>query len=209
MISVAIIEDIKEIREALSECISSHPDFLSILSAESVEQFLDTLDPTMLPDILLLDIGLPGVSGITGMKMIKEKCPKTDIIMLTVYDDPNRIFQALCAGACGYLLKNTPFPKIMDAIREVYNGGSSMSPQIARKVIEHFSPVPQKVPDNDLTQKEKEIINCLVDGMSYKMIAANYQNSIDTVRYHIKNIYRKLHVNTKAEVITKSLRGEI
>jgi DNA-binding NarL/FixJ family response regulator len=209
VISIAIIEDITDIRETLKEFLKNQDEFLCELATESVEDFLKQVDSCIAPDIVLLDIGLPGISGINGMKFIKQKFPDVDIIMLTVYDDANKIFQSLCAGATGYLLKNTPLNKIKDAIIELKNGGAPMSPQIARKILEHFNPNKQEKNKSPLTDKEQLIVAGLVDGLSYKAIANNLGNSIETVRHHIKNIYRKLHVNSKAEVISKSMRGEI
>ena len=173
------------------------------------------------PDVILSDIGLPGMSGIDGMRLIKEEHPETDIIMLTVYNDWQKIFNSLRAGASGYLLKNTPLTEIKKAIETVRNGGSVMSPEIARKVMEHFSvgvhtdssplgvQAEREKPESVLTPKEKEIVIGLTDGLSYKLLADRMNISIDTIRFHIKNIYKKLHVNSKAEVISKSLRGEI
>ena len=161
------------------------------------------------PDIILMDIGLPGISGISGIKLIKEKHMQINIIMLTVYSDSHRIFQSLCAGASGYLLKNAPFSEICKAIEIVHNGGSSMSPQIARKVIEHFQSSKSNDEHSALTEKEKEIVAGLVDGLSYRRIAEQNFISVETVRTHIKNIYKKLHVHCKADVIKKSLTGEI
>jgi DNA-binding NarL/FixJ family response regulator len=132
-----------------------------------------------------------------------------DIIMLTVYMDPHKIFQSLYAGACGYLLKSTPFPQILESIRDVRAGGSPMSPQIARKVIEHFQPEKPQARNTPFTPKELEVIVGLVEGLSYKMIGDRMGVSLETVRSHIKSIYRKMHVHGKAEVISKSLKGEI
>jgi DNA-binding NarL/FixJ family response regulator len=148
------------------------------------------------------------------MRLIKDDHPETDIIMLTVYNDWQKIFDSLRAGASGYLVKNTPLVEIKKAIETVRNGGSVMSPEIARKVMEHFSsPIgaqaEKEKPESVLTPKEKEIVIGLVDGLSYKLLADRMNISIDTIRFHIKNIYKKLHVNSKAEVISKSLRGEI
>lgn len=207
MISIAIIEDINEIREGLCEFLKNQPEFLCDTVADSVEGFFRICDLNSPPDILLLDIGLPGISGINGIKLIKEKYPEVNIIILTVYDNEEKIFSALCEGASGYLIKTTPLEKVKDAVFEVYAGGAPMSPQIARKVISHFNI--NKKHQSILTSKEKEIVAGLVDGSSYKMIAQSNNISIETVRFHIKNIYKKLHVNCKAEVISKSLRGEI
>lgn len=158
-----------------------------------------------------MDIQLPGMSGIEGIGIIKDKYPEIDIIMLTVYHDSHKIFDSLCAGASGYLLKHTSLPEIKESILNLLNGGAPMSPQIARKVINHFQeqePRKSNV-ESSLTPREHDIVNGLVDGLSYKMIADRYDISIDTVRAHIRNIYKKLHVNSKAEVIAKSLKGEI
>jgi DNA-binding NarL/FixJ family response regulator len=149
------------------------------------------------------------MSGISGIKIIKEKFPDINIIMFTIYHDSNKIFQSLRAGASGYLLKTTPFADIKNAIEVVHKGGSFMSPQIARKVIAFFHDKKSKAAPSSLTDKEKEIVLALADGLSYKMIADKQNISIETVRSHIKNIYKKLHVHCKAEVIKKSLSGEI
>ena len=209
MISVAIIEDDQEVRQAFCEYIASQDNFICKFADESVESFLNKLDPGNLPDIILMDISLPGMSGISGIKIIKERYPDIDIVMLTVHNDPHKIFQSLCAGASGYLLKTTPFKEITKSLTELYAGGSPMSPQIARKVIEHFHPDKKQQPKSPLTDKENEIVMDLVDGLSYKMIADNQNISIETVRSHIKHIYTKLHVHCKADVIRKSLQGEI
>jgi len=209
MISVAIVEDDTFIRDSLREFIDSEPEMICISAKESVESFMGFLTNKNLPDVILMDIGLPGMSGISGIKLIKEKFPEINILMLTVYHDSNRIFQSLCAGASGYLLKNTPFSEIKTAINIVHEGGSFMSPQIARKVVDFFQEDRKKKKSSCLTQKEKEIVLGLVDGLSYKMIATQSYITIETVRTHIKNIYKKLQVHSKAEVIKKSFNGEI
>lgn len=209
MINVAIIEDDSEVRNAFCDYISGQQNFVCKLANDSVESFLYNLDEDDLPDIILMDIGLPGMSGISGIKLIKERYPEISIVMLTVHNDPQRIFQSLCAGASGYLLKTTPFKDIMNSLRELYSGGAPMSPQIARKVIDYFRPAQKLKSESALTKKEQEIVLNLVDGLSYKMIADQQNISLETVRSHIKNIYSKLHVHCKADVIRKSLQGEI
>jgi DNA-binding NarL/FixJ family response regulator len=214
MITVGIIEDDRDIRTGIQKYLSHQKEFLCEVAGESVEDFLAKSKQAEFPDVILSDIGLPGMSGIDGMKIIKEQYPDTDIIMLTVYNDWQKIFNSLRAGASGYLIKNTPLTEIKKAIETVRQGGSVMSPEIARKVMEHFNSPDtvqqvKDVPDSLLTPKEKEIVVGLVDGLSYKLLADRMNISIDTIRFHIKNIYKKLHVNSKAEVITKSLRGEI
>jgi len=209
MISVAIIEDDHEVREAICSFLNSQADILCELAEETVEKFLRHLSAENVPEVILMDIGLPGMSGISGTKLIKEKYPDIDIIMLTVHNDPYKIFQSLCAGASGYLLKTTPFMEIKKSIEEIHAGGAPMSRQIARRVIEYFHPRESSKTESPLTDKEKEVVMDLVDGLSYKMIADKQGVSIETVRTHIKHIYTKLHVHCKAEVIRKSLSGEI
>ncbi|WKZ59621.1 MAG: response regulator transcription factor [Cyclobacteriaceae bacterium] len=208
MILVGIIEDDNQIRGLLQQYLDRQPGFSCTMVNNSVESFRKALSPENQPDVLLMDIGLPGMSGIDGMKLIKQDYPDVDIIMLTVYNDADKIFQSLCAGATGYLLKNTPLEEIKEGIELLTRGGSPMSPQIARKVIDFFSTERKKV-TSPLSEKEKEIVIGLVDGLSYKLIADRMSISLETVRFHIKNIYRKLHVHSKAEVISKSLKGEI
>ncbi len=209
MISVGIIEDQKDLREPLFEFISNRDEFLCNIAAESVEEFFEqTNSKDISPDVILLDIGLPGISGLNAIKIIKDKWPDTSIIMLTVFDDSEKIFQAIKSGAVGYLIKNTPLDKIRESILDTYNGGTSLSPAIARKVLDFFEKPKRKI-DSPLTEKEKQIVAGMVDGQSFKMIAANLGNTLDTIKSHAKNIYKKLHVNSKAEVIAKSIRGEI
>ena len=209
MISVAIVEDDEVIREGVREYLDSQENMVCTLAKSSVERFLAVLNEENLPDVILMDIGLPGMSGISGMKLITEQYPGISIIMFTVYIDSHKIFDSLCAGASGYLVKNTSFPEMKQAIEIIYAGGSMMSPPIARKVMEHFRSGRKNQVQSPLTQKEKEIVQGLVDGLSYKMIADTASISIETVRTHIKNIYKKLHVHCKADVIRKSLSGEI
>ncbi|MCF8242946.1 MAG: response regulator transcription factor [Melioribacteraceae bacterium] len=204
MITVSIVEDDDEIRQSLSmlinatdgfECISTHPD------GESAVKKI----PNELPDVILMDIGLPGISGIETIKRLKEKITDIDVIVLTIHENDKFVFDALCAGATGYLLKETPPLRIMESIIEVRNGGSPMSTQIARMVVTSFklNPAP------DLTQRETEVLSCLVDGMSYKMIADKLFISEETVRRHIKNIYRKLEVHSKSEAVAKAIREKL
>lgn len=209
MILIAIIEDDQEIRQAIESYLNQQDDMRCNASYDSVEKFLYGLDAALLPDIILMDIGLPGMSGISGIKIIRERFPEIDILMLTVHNDPSKIFQSLCAGATGYLLKTTPFAEIKKAIADIKSGGAPMTPQIARRVIEYFHEEKLARPESPLTDKEKEIVLGLVDGLSYKIIADRQNVSIETIRTHIKHIYTKLHVHCKADVIRKSLQGEI
>ena len=157
-----------------------------------------------------MDIQMPGTTGIEGVKMIKENFPEVKIIMQTVVEDEERIFASICNGASGYLLKNTTPVRLLEAIKEVYEGGAPMTPSIAQKVLDKFRK--QSPSLNELgnrSKREKEILECLVEGMSYKMIASNCRISIDTVRHHIRNIYDKLHVNSKSEAVSKAIRGKV
>ncbi len=210
MAIIGIVEDNVKIRDLIQRYLDMQEDMECPVAKDSVEEMLEYLEKHTIPDVLLMDIQLPGMTGIKGMEIIKSKYPDIDIIMLTVYHDSHKIFDSLKAGASGYLLKHTSLPEIKESIDNLLKGGAPMSPQIARKVITHFNDqAPQKNPDSMLTDREQDIVNGLVDGLSYKMIADRYDISIDTVRAHIRNIYKKLHVNSKAEVIAKSLRGEI
>ena len=209
MAQVGIIEDNKKIRQLMQRYLDMQEDMSCPVATESVEDMLDYLSTYSNPNVLLMDIQLPGMSGIEGMKIIQQKYPDIEIIMLTVYHDSHKIFESLKAGASGYLLKHTSLPEIKDAIELLMQGGAPMSPQIARKVITHFNDKGQKKQESNLTNREQDIVNGLVDGLSYKLIADRLKISIDTVRAHIRNIYKKLHVNSKAEVIAKSLRGEL
>lgn len=210
MIRVGIVEDNVKIRNLIQRYLDMQDSMSCKVAVDSVEEMLDHLKENDSPDVILMDIQLPGMSGIKGIEIIKKKYPDVEIIMLTVYHDSHKIFDSLVAGASGYLLKHTSLPEIKESIENLVAGGAPMSPQIARKVIEHFNkPEPENKPKSDLTSREQDIVNGLVDGLSYKLIADRYDISIDTVRAHIRNIYKKLHVNSKAEVIAKSLRGEI
>jgi len=209
MINFAIVEDDNELREHIKDYLSEQEGFGCIYSVDSVESLMFRLQPDELPDIILMDIGLPGMSGIEGMKLLKEKYPGIELIVITVYEDPKKIFDALCAGASGYLLKNAPFSEIKSSIEISIDGGAPMSPQIARKVISYFQPKEKKKSESPLSVKEKEVVIGLVDGLSYKQIAERMYISAETIRSHIKNIYRKLQVHSKAEVISKSFRNEI
>ncbi|MFP8489000.1 response regulator [Gracilimonas sp. Q87] len=210
MAIIGIVEDNKKIRDLIQRYLDMQKDMECPVAVDSVEEMLDYLEEHKHPDVILMDIQLPGMSGIKGMEVIKGKYPEIEIIMLTVYHDSHKIFDSLKAGASGYLLKHTSLPEIKESIQNLLKGGAPMSPQIARKVISHFNEeAPKKNEDSMLTNREQDIVNGLVDGLSYKLIADRYDISIDTVRAHIRNIYKKLHVNSKAEVIAKSLRGEI
>ena len=207
MIKVSYIEDDHKLRNFISEFLDESPEFQFVGSYESVESFMDATKTMTEPDVLLQDISLPGMSGLEAVRHIKGIFPDLEICMFTMHDDSERIFKALCAGASGYMLKNSSLPKIREGIHLVHRGEAAMSPSIARKVIQHFRP--EKKKEEELSQRERQIINAMMEGMSYKMIADQLMVSINTVRYHIKNIYRKLQVNSKMEIISKMNKGEI
>lgn len=210
MINIGIVEDNIKIRNLIQRYLDMQKNMHCKVAVDSVEEMLDHLKEHDPPDVLLMDIQLPGMSGIEGIGIIKKEYPEVEIMMLTVYHDSHKIFDSLVAGASGYLLKHTSLPEIKESVEILAGGGAPMSPQIARKVIQHFNKAqPEKKLESNLTAREQDIVNGLVDGLSYKLIADRYDISIDTVRAHIRNIYKKLHVNSKAEVIAKSLKGEI
>lgn len=205
-INTGIIEDDAAIRDNIQKYLQRQERVACVLACESVEAFLSRMSSERPVDVLLLDIGLPGMSGIEGIPIIKERSPSVDILMLTVHHDPEKVFDSLRAGATGYLLKNTPLAEIVESIVQVCAGGSPMSPQIARKVIDYFG-AGRKAHMELLTTREQEVVDGLVNGLSYKLIADKLHIGIDTVRFHIKNIYRKLHVNSRTEVVAKSFKG--
>ncbi|MEM1138051.1 MAG: response regulator transcription factor [Bacteroidota bacterium] len=207
---IALVEDDIEIRKALSFFLSACKEFDTVSEFGSVEAIMEKVENGYVPDVVLMDINLPGKSGIEGIYLLKKKFEQTDIIMLTIYNDEHKIFDSLCAGATGYLLKNTPLNEVKQGIINLHNGGAPMSPQIARKVIKHFKKnSPSKKLKEQLSDRENDIVDGLVDGLSYKLIADKLFISVDTVRFHIKNIYKKLQVNSKGEVIAKALKGDI
>ena len=205
-IKVSLIEDEELIRISLSGLIENYPGLELYQMAEKVETFM-AIEMPEAPDILLLDIGLKGgMTGLQGIRLIKQKYPSVEIIMLTTFDDADRIFKALCGGASAYLTKESPFLKIVEAIHTVHHGGSYMSPSIARKVVNYFSPSKKKT---QLTPRQQQIVQGVVDGLSYKLVADKLMISTETVRDHIKKIYRKLEINSKTELIKKKMDGEI
>ena len=207
MVKVAYIEDDPYLRDFITDCIGNDKELELVGSAGSVEEFLENAPLISKPHVILQDISLPGMTGLEAISHLKNIFPSAEIIMFSIHDDSERIFKALCAGASGYLLKNTSFPKIKEGIIQVYRGEATMTPSIARKVIAYFKP--EKKTKEELTPREMQIVQCMVEGLSYKLIADKLMMSVNTVCYHVKNIYAKLQVNSKAEVVAKSLKGEI
>ncbi len=208
MIKVVIVEDNTTIREGLAALISGTSGYECISAYGDCESFLQEL-PNIEVDVALMDIGLPGMNGIEGVKKARKINPGLNILMLTVYKESNVVFEALCAGACGYLVKNTPPIKLLEAIKEVYEGGSPMSSMIARQVITVFqqnSPASFSKEEFGLSDREKEVLNKLSEGDNYQQIADSLFISVDTVRHHIRNIYKKLHVHSQSEAVAKAIR---
>lgn len=203
-IEVAIVEDDDEIRLSLQKIIDGSQGFSCrsvFTDCESAVKFLESSPP----DVILMDIELPGMNGIEGVRRLYRKEGTSDFIMLTIKDDDESIFQSLCSGAVGYLLKDTPPARILESIREVREGGSPVSPSVARKITRSFMPSDE----SPLSQRETEILEKLCDGHNYNVIADNLFISGHTVRAHIKNIYRKLQVNSRAAAVKKALQDKL
>lgn len=208
-VSVGIVEDRAQIREGLVRLINNTDGFCCSGSYRSMEEALAKL-PENIPQILLSDIGLPGMDGIAGIRILKERYPHLIVLMLSVYDDDDRIIEAVCAGASGYLLKNTSTTKLIHSLKEVLSGGAPMSPEIARRVMELFrqSPPPRQVEYN-LTPHETRLLKMLVDGHNYKTAAAELGLSVNTISFHMRHIYEKLQVHSKSEAVAKALKNRI
>jgi DNA-binding NarL/FixJ family response regulator len=208
-IKVAIIEDQREVREGLAILINGTTGFRCVGSFRTMEEAL-RLIASELPDVILTDLGLPGISGIKGIGILKARHPEVPIVALTVYDDDGEIFDALCAGASGYLLKDTQPARLLECLREVVAGGAPMSPEVARRVIELFREFrPPVRASHSLTPAETELLKLLVEGHNYKTAAAEIGISINTVSFHLRNIYEKLQVHSKTEAVAKALRERI
>jgi DNA-binding NarL/FixJ family response regulator len=208
MIKVAIVEDNQTLRKSMEQLLEQTEDLRCVASIKNLLNVVSVFQKTT-PDIVLMDIGLPDISGIEGVRTLKNNFEHMQILMFTVFDDDDKIFDAIREGASGYLLKKTRPLDIIDAIRELYQGGSPMSPSVARKVVQFFQHGPAlKEEDFQLTVREKEILFALVDGLSYKKIAAKYYLSVHTIRKHISSIYEKLHVHSKSQAVAKILHSQ-
>lgn len=206
-IKVSIVEDDSGIRESLEILINGSEGFNCLNTYKNAESALKQI-PVEIPDVILMDINLPGASGIECVKKLKEKLPEINIIMLTMYEDSDHIFNALSAGAMGYLLKRTPPMKLLEAIREVQHGGSPMSSQIARMVVNSFKKMGVSSEEmKNLTNREEEILSFLAKGFKYKEIGEKLFIGTETVRSHLRNIYEKLQVRSRTEAVVKYLKG--
>lgn len=209
VIKVAIIEDRRDIREGLATLISGTTGYRCTNGFRSMEEALENIDQD-LPHVALVDIGLPGMSGIDGIEILKGRHPDLSMLMLTVYNDDERIFDALCAGACGYLLKNTPPSRLLASVEEAVTGGSPMSPEIARRVVSLFREIrPPETADYQLTPHETRLLKLLVDGHNYKTAAKELSVSVNTISFHMRHIYEKLQVHSKSEAVSKALRHRL
>jgi DNA-binding NarL/FixJ family response regulator len=204
-ISLVIIEDLAEVREGLVQFISLNSEFIVKGSFETAEDAMQDL-PRLKPDIVIMDINLPGINGIECIRQVRQKIPLTQFMMFTVYENDEKVFEALKAGATGYLLKNTGLLQLVEALKELYNGGSPMSANIARKLVSLFRK-DYSDPFNaaELTKRENEVLQLLSKGLLYKEIADKLGISVGTVRQHIHKIYEKLHVQNRTEAINKAL----
>lgn len=211
MINVAIVEDNKVIREGLSALLNGTEGFKCVGSYAQCEAFLKEIE-SLNVDVVLMDIGLPGMNGIEGVKIAKKLNPDINILMLTVYEESEVVYDALCAGAYGYLVKKTPPSRLIEAVKEVYEGGSPMSSRIARQVISTFQKYNKDVDVNsqfNLSNREKEVLQQLGEGCNYQEIANVLFLSVDTVRHHIRNIYKKLQVHSQSEAVAKAIRKKL
>ena len=208
-IRVAIVEDDRPTREGLGILVGGTPGYACVGTYGSVEEAIASIGRAA-PDVMLLDIDLPGMSGSEGVSLFKQTCPALEILMLTVHAGQDKVFESICNGACGYLLKETPPAKLLEAIAEAQHGGSPMSPEIARKVVTLFKKTgpPEKL-DQQLTPQETRLLKLLVDGYKYRGAAQQLNISVNTVRDHIRSIYDKLHVHSKSEAVSKALRNRL
>src|ERR1051325_7320046 len=208
-LGVVIIEDVREVREGLTMLINGTSGFACASSYRTMEDALRHIGDDR-PDVILTDIGLPGMSGIEGIPRLREHWPEVPILTLTVYDNDDEVFSALCAGASGYLLKNTPPSRLLESLKEAVDGGAPMSPDVARRVVKLFRKFrpPERAPSH-LTPQETELLKLLVEGHHYKTAASELGITTNTVSFHLKNIYTKLQVHSKTEAVAKALREHL
>jgi len=207
-LSLAIVEDDTAVLESLRSYFAQQPEIHDVLTADCIEDLLEQLPNALVPQVLLLDIGLPGISGTEALPLLKEKYPTMEVIMLTAYEDVEHIYQALCCGATGYMAKFTPLAQLKEAVLEVARGGAPMSRAVGRKVLSHFRPTPATHSDL-LTPRERQVLQGIVDGLSDKEISLRLDLSTLTIRTHVKHVYRKMQVNSRTQLLSQHLRGLI
>jgi len=208
-VRVVIIEDLREVRDGLTRLVDSTSGFQCTGSYRTMEAALTGMFLSR-PDVILTDIGLPGIDGIEGTRLLRERFPAVPILALSVYDDDDKVFDAICAGASGYLLKNTAPARLIESLREVVDGGAPMSPDVARRVVRVFREYrPRAHASYHLTPHETALLKLMVDGHHYKTAARALGISTSTVSFHLKNIYEKLQVHSKTEAVAKALRERL
>lgn len=209
-IKVVIFEDNTNLRRGLTTLINGTEGFECTGAFGNCEKLIKNISDTK-PDVILMDIEMPGMNGIEAVKILKPQFPGIKILMETIFEDDEKVFHSICNGAEGYILKSTPPAQILEAIKEIYDGGAPMTPSIASKVLAMFKSGTSLVKDEsyNLTEREMEVLKYLVDGMSYKLIAEKCFVSIDTVSTHVKNIYKKLQVHSKSEAVAKAIKGKM
>ena len=206
---VIVIEDLREVREGLTMLINGTNGFECAGSFRTMEDALKGISGTS-PDVILTDIGLPGMNGVEGTRILRDRFPEVPILALTVYDDDDNVFNAICAGASGYLLKNTAPARLLESLQEVVDGGAPMSPDVARRVVTLFREFrPPARASYHLTPQEIELLKLLVEGHHYKTAADVLGISTNTISFHLKNIYEKLQVHSKSEAVAKALRERL
>lgn len=209
-IKVAIFEDNTNLRRGLTTLINGSNGFECVGAFGNCDKLVKNIMDSM-PDVILMDIQMPGMNGIEAVKILKPQFPEIKILIETVFEDDEKVFHSICNGAEGYILKSTPPSQILEAIKEIHEGGAPMTPSVASKVLAMFKSGVSfsKEESHNLTDRELEVLKLLVDGMSYKMIAEKCFVSIDTVSSHVKNIYKKLQVHSKSEAVAKAIKGKI
>lgn len=207
-LSLGIVEDNPTVRLLLGEYFKQQPEIRHLLVADSVEDLLRQLDEALAPQVLLLDIGLPGISGTEALPLLKERYPTMEVIMLTAYEDTEHIYQALCCGATGYMAKHTPLPELKAAVLEVARGGAPMSRGVGRKLLAHFRPTPT-THVGLLTPREQQVLQGIVDGLSDKEISLRLDLATPTIHTHVKHVYKKMQVKSRAQLLSQHLRGLI
>ena len=208
-VRVIVIEDLREVREGLTMLINGTNGFECAGSFRTMEDALKGISGTC-PDVILTDIGLPGMNGVEGTRILRDRFPEVPILALTVYDDDDNVFNAICAGASGYLLKNTAPARLLESLQEVVDGGAPMSPDVARRVVTLFRQFrPPARASYHLTPQEIELLKLLVEGHHYKTAADVLGISTNTISFHLKNIYEKLQVHSKSEAVAKALRERL
>jgi len=208
-ISVWLVEDNQSFRHTMVRVLKQAQDLECSHHFASSEEALDELTRGAVPDVVLLDVELPGLNGLEAVKRIKSIAPSSHVIMLTVFDDHDKIFKALCSGASGYLLKTSPMEKIIESVREVYNGGAPMTPRVARSVLDMFTRTARPHRDYGLTTREEKILELMTQGLIKKEIADQLSLSYHTVDTHLRNIYTKLHVHTRTGAVSKALKERL